>query len=113
MGGSSHLLASGKSFSLCDLHGTLRPFFSPFTGAMPLGGKALKKREQNANAAKGIVTDDAILRKQATAKAEVKCSICMQVFKVTKTCADQKNHAASKHPKQTIADCFPGLEIPA
>mmetsp|Transcript_23972 Transcript_23972/g.80966 ORF Transcript_23972/g.80966 Transcript_23972/m.80966 type:complete len:81 (+) Transcript_23972:92-334(+) len=80
---------------------------------MPLGGKALKKREQNKNEKLGVVTDDAILRKQATAKAEVKCSICMQVFKVTKTCADQKNHAASKHPKQTLEELFPGLEIPA
>mmetsp|Transcript_49239 Transcript_49239/g.77868 ORF Transcript_49239/g.77868 Transcript_49239/m.77868 type:complete len:81 (-) Transcript_49239:214-456(-) len=77
---------------------------------MPLGGKALKKREQNANAKAGIVTDDQVVRKQNTAKADVQCTICAQVFKVTKKCADQKAHAAGKHPKSTFEECFPGLE---
>lgn len=77
---------------------------------MPLGGKALKKRQQNENAKAGVVTDDAVLRKQATAKEEVKCTICSTVFKVTKKNADQKAHAESKHPKSTFAECFPGLE---
>merc|ERR1711862_274557 len=77
---------------------------------MPLGGKALKKREQASNAKAGIVTDDAILRKQATAKEDVKCTVCMQAFKVTKKNADQKAHAESKHPKCSFAECFPGLE---
>ncbi|CAE8601577.1 unnamed protein product, partial [Polarella glacialis] len=76
---------------------------------MPLGGKALKKREQNANEKLGIVTDDAILRKQATAKQDIKCTICSQVFKVTKKNVDQKNHFAAKHPKSTFEECFPGL----
>ncbi|CAK0845839.1 unnamed protein product [Prorocentrum cordatum] len=76
---------------------------------MPLGGKALKKREQNANAKAGIVTDDAILRKEATKKEDVKCAICMQQFKVTAKNADQKAHAESKHPKSTFAECFPTL----
>mmetsp|Transcript_29948 Transcript_29948/g.67958 ORF Transcript_29948/g.67958 Transcript_29948/m.67958 type:complete len:82 (-) Transcript_29948:147-392(-) len=78
---------------------------------MPLGGKALKKREQNLNAKAGIVTDDKVLRKQATAKEEVKCSICMQAFKVTKKNSDQKVHAESKHPKSAFEECFPGLDM--
>mmetsp|Transcript_83349 Transcript_83349/g.202101 ORF Transcript_83349/g.202101 Transcript_83349/m.202101 type:complete len:80 (+) Transcript_83349:65-304(+) len=76
---------------------------------MPLGGKALKKREQNANAKAGIVTDDAVLRKQAAAKEDIKCTICSTAFKVTKKNADQKIHAESKHPKSTFEECFPGL----
>merc|ERR1712060_251052 len=78
--------------------------------AMPLGGKALKKREQNENAKAGIVTDDKVLRKQATAKEDVVCTICKQSFKVTKKNTDQKAHADSKHPKSTFAECFPGIE---
>merc|ERR1711957_718170 len=81
------------------------------TSAMPLGGKALKKREQNANAKADIVTDDLANRKQAAAKEDVKCSICSQSFKVTKKNVDQKAHAESKHPKSTKEECFPGLEF--
>mmetsp|Transcript_41431 Transcript_41431/g.79388 ORF Transcript_41431/g.79388 Transcript_41431/m.79388 type:complete len:80 (-) Transcript_41431:159-398(-) len=78
---------------------------------MPLGGKALKKREQNNNAKAGIVTDDKVLRKQATAKEECKCAICNLTFKVTKKNADQRIHAESKHPRNSLAECFPGLEF--
>mmetsp|Transcript_156429 Transcript_156429/g.276327 ORF Transcript_156429/g.276327 Transcript_156429/m.276327 type:complete len:80 (-) Transcript_156429:181-420(-) len=77
---------------------------------MPLGGKALKKREQAANAKAGVVTDDKVVRKQNTAKADVECQICKTSFKITKKNADQKIHAESKHPKSSFAECFPGLE---
>lgn len=77
---------------------------------MPLGDKAIKKREQAKNAKAGIITNDQVLRKEANKKEEVICKICMQSFKVTKKNADQKNHAESKHPKSTFEECFPGLE---
>lgn len=74
---------------------------------MPLGGKALKKRQQNDDAKNGIVRDDAVLRKQATAKADVLCTVCSQSFKLTKKNVDQRNHATSKHADKTFAELFP------
>ena len=76
---------------------------------MPLGGKALKKRQQAADAANGVIRDAKVLEKMAKAKADVKCMICGQIFKLTKKNVDARNHAASKHPKETFAACFPEI----
>ena len=43
---------------------------------MPLGEKALKKRQQNADAKKGIIRDTKVLQKMERAKADVMCTIC-------------------------------------
>ena len=37
------------------------------------------------------------------------CAICKQVFTVTKTNTEAKNHAASKHSSSTFAQCFPSI----
>lgn len=74
---------------------------------MPLGGKAIKKREQAAAEKAGIIRDAKVLEKMAKAKPDVHCKICGQVFKLTKKNVDQRNHAASKHPNNTFEECFP------
>ena len=40
---------------------------------MPLGGKAIKRREQAADAKNGIIRDELTLRKMANAKKDVLC----------------------------------------
>ena len=74
---------------------------------MPLGGKALKKRNQAAAEKAGIIRDAKVLEKMAKAKPDVTYKVCGQVFKLTKKNIDQRNHADSKHPKETFATCFP------
>mmetsp|Transcript_68312 Transcript_68312/g.154540 ORF Transcript_68312/g.154540 Transcript_68312/m.154540 type:complete len:122 (+) Transcript_68312:84-449(+) len=76
---------------------------------MPLGNKALKKRQQNEDAKNGVVRDELSLRKAANAKPDVKCVFCGTIFKVTKKNVDQRNHVDSKHPKETFAACFPSI----
>ena len=74
---------------------------------MPLGGKALKKRQQAADAKLGIVRDEGVLRKAANAKADVMCTVCSQSFKLTKRNVDARTHTSSKHPDKTFECCFP------
>ena len=74
---------------------------------MPLSGKAIKKRQQAADAKAGVVRDEMVLRKQATAKADVACKLCATSFKLTKKNVDARTHAASKHPESTFEACFP------
>ena len=74
---------------------------------MPLGGKALKRREQAKDAKNGIVRDELALRKAANAKADVHCTVCAVAFKLTKRNVDQRAHVESKHPGKTFAECFP------
>ena len=74
---------------------------------MPLGNKALKKRQQNEDAKNGIVRDELSLRKAANAKADVTCTVCAQTFQLTKKNVDPRNHADSKHSAKTFAECFP------
>ena len=75
--------------------------------AMPLGGKALKRREQAKDAKNGVVRDELALRKAANAKADVHCTVCAVAFKLTKRNVDQRAHVESKHPGKTFAECFP------
>ena len=74
---------------------------------MPLGGKALKRREQAKDAKNGVVRDELALRKAANAKADVHCTVCAVAFKLTKRNVDQRAHVESKHPGKTFAECFP------
>ena len=69
----------------------------------------LKKREQARDAANGVVRDDKILRKLATAKQDVNCRICGTVFKLTKKNVDARQHTESKHPGKPFAECFPDI----
>ena len=78
---------------------------------MPLSGKMLKKREQAKDAANGIVRDALVQRKIATAKPDVNCTICGTAFKVTKKNVDSRQHADSKHPTKTFAECFPQILV--
>jgi len=74
---------------------------------MPLSGKMLKKREQARDAANGIVRSSIERRKMEMAKKDVNCAICGTTFKLTKKNVDSRQHAESKHPQKTFADCFP------
>ena len=62
---------------------------------MPLGGKALKRREQAKDAKNGVVRDELALRKAANAKADVHCTVCAVAFKLTKKNVDQRTHVES------------------
>ena len=70
----------------------------------PLGGKAIKKRQQNEDAKNGIVRDELANRKAANAKPDVACKLCGTNFKVTKKNADARIHCDSKHPKSSFEE---------
>ena len=75
---------------------------------MPESHKAERRRIQKANRAAGIGDENG--RIPARVKAEaimLKCAVCQQELKVTKTNTELKRHAESKHGK-TVEDCFPG-----
>lgn len=76
---------------------------------MPLGDKALKKRNQEKDRKAGIIRDTRVLQKMDRAKADVLCTVCAQSFKVTERNVDAHKHADSKHPKKTFDECFPSL----
>lgn len=76
---------------------------------MALGNKALKRRNQAADAKAGIVRDSIELRKIATAKPEMFCSVCKQMFLLTKSNADARRHASGKHDKMSFEECFPEI----
>lgn len=76
---------------------------------MALGEKALKRRQQASDAKAGIVRDSIALRKASTAKPEMICSSCKQVFLLTKSNADAKRHHMGKHSKMTWEECFPEI----
>mmetsp|Transcript_32617 Transcript_32617/g.39020 ORF Transcript_32617/g.39020 Transcript_32617/m.39020 type:complete len:132 (+) Transcript_32617:123-518(+) len=76
---------------------------------MALGEKALKRRQQASDAKSGIVRDSIALRKLATAKAEMVCASCKQIFLLTKSNADARRHHSGKHDKLTWEECFPEI----
>lgn len=76
---------------------------------MPLGDKALRKRNQEKDKKAGIIRDTRVLQKNERAKADVLCHFCAQSFKVTVKNVDAHKHAESKHPKATFDECFPSL----
>ena len=76
---------------------------------MPASGKMLKSRQQAANRAAGIGDADGKLPMQIK-KPEVmlKCTMCGQEIRATKTNTEAKAHWSSKHAATTYAVCFPG-----
>lgn len=76
---------------------------------MPLGDKALRKRNQEKDKKAGIIRDTRVLQKQERAKPDVLCGVCSQSFKVTTKNADARKHAEGKHPKKTFEELFPSL----
>jgi len=76
---------------------------------MALGEKALKRRQQASDAKEGIVRNSIALRKASTAKPEMVCSSCKQIFLLTKSNADAKRHHLGKHNKMTWEECFPEI----
>mmetsp|Transcript_30616 Transcript_30616/g.50563 ORF Transcript_30616/g.50563 Transcript_30616/m.50563 type:complete len:132 (-) Transcript_30616:109-504(-) len=77
---------------------------------MALGNKALKRREQAADAKAGVTRNSIDLRKLASAKPEMFCAVCKQMFLLTKKNAEAKRHHEGKHPKVALfSECFPEI----
>ena len=74
---------------------------------MPLGDKALRKRNQEKDKKAGVIRDTRLLQKMDRAKEDILCGECAQSFKVTVKMADARIHAANKHPKKTFEELFP------
>lgn len=73
----------------------------------------LKSRQQAANRAAGIGDENGRLP-SCIKKPEVmlKCTMCGQEIRATKTNTEAKAHWDSKHPTTTFAGCFPGAFDP-
>ena len=81
---------------------------------MPASGKILKNQQYAKNRAAGIGDESG--RLPARVKAEeknAKCSFCGIEIRMTKTNTEIKQHAESKHSKNTFAECFPGVDMTA
>ncbi len=79
---------------------------------MPASGKMLKNQQYAKNRELGI--GDASGRLPARVKPEEKnarCSICGIEIRMTKTNTEIKQHAESKHSKNTFAECFPSVDL--
>ena len=76
---------------------------------MPESNKAAKRRIQKANREAGIGDESGRMVREKAAKEMVKCTVCGVDMAITKTCADMKSHAESKHDS-TLEACFPGSE---
>ena len=74
---------------------------------MPLGDKALRKRNQEKDKKNGVIRDTRVLQKMDRAKADILCGECSQSFKVTTKMADARIHASNKHPRKTFEELFP------
>ncbi len=81
---------------------------------MPASGKMLKNQQYAKNRELGI--GDASGRLPSRVKPEEKnarCTICGIEIRMTKTNTEIKQHAESKHPKSTFAECFPSVDLSA
>merc|ERR1712008_5847 len=77
---------------------------------MPESHKAEKRRIQKANRAAGIGDENGRIPARVKNEATLlRCFICQQEMKVTKTNTELKQHAENKHGK-TLAECFPKAE---
>lgn len=74
---------------------------------MPESNAAAKRRQFKANRAAGIGDETGRLRREKEAPKMMKCFVCQQEMKITKTNTELKMHAESKHGK-TLDECFPG-----
>jgi hypothetical protein len=74
---------------------------------MPESNAAAKKRQQKANRAAGIGDDQGRMVRVKDAPTLIKCTVCQQEMKITKTNTEPSAHATSKH-SITLEECFPG-----
>lgn len=80
---------------------------------MPASGKMLKSRQQAENRAKGIGDEQGRLPSRVKpAEVMIKCTVCGQEIRATKTNTEAKTHWDSKHPTTTFAACFVGAFDP-
>merc|ERR1711957_685247 len=70
----------------------------------------VKRAIQKADRDAGIIRDTRTLQKMQKAKAIISCAICKAPFKVTERMVEQRQHAESKHPKDSYDTCFPEEE---
>ncbi|GAB5035026.1 duf1909-domain-containing protein [Nannochloropsis oceanica] len=71
------------------------------------GAKSASKRERNAKA-KGPEAKS-ILKEKAKMMSQM-CMICRATFMCTAKRPELEAHASTKHPKDTLAKCFPTLD---
>ena len=67
----------------------------------------VRRAQQKADAAAGIVRDTRNLAKMERNANQISCVLCKATFKVTERMFETHTHAESKHPKLTYEDCFP------
>lgn len=80
---------------------------------MPASGKMLKSRQQAENRANGIGDEQGRLPSRVkAAEVMLKCTMCGQEIRATKTNTEAKSHWDSKHPTSTFAVCFVGAFDP-
>ena len=80
---------------------------------MPASGKMLKSRQQAENRANGIGDEQGRLPSRVKApEVMLKCTMCGQEIRATKTNTEAKSHWDSKHPQSTFAVCFVGAFDP-
>lgn len=80
---------------------------------MPASGKMLRSRQQAENRANGIGDEQGRLPSRVKpAEVMIKCSVCGQEIRATKTNVEAKTHWDSRHPTTTFAACFVGAFDP-
>ena len=52
------------------------------------------------------------IKERTESKAGTSCAICKTPFTSTKMKLQLKEHWEARHPRNTFADCFPGVEAP-
>ncbi|TYJ56715.1 hypothetical protein B9479_002646 [Cryptococcus floricola] len=70
------------------------------------GAKAQQKRDRNAKDAKGA---GASQLKTNAASLTIQCDVCKATFQGTSKIPVLQQHVDSKHPKSTVAACFPNV----
>lgn len=68
-------------------------------------GAAKKKAPVKPTAAESLA------KQKADSQGGGKCAVCMTAFASNSKKPVLKQHAESKHPKQTLAQCFPGVSF--
>ena len=76
---------------------------------MPASKKQLVAHQHKLNREAGIGDENGRLPARVKpAEVNAKCTACGQEIRATKTNTELRQHAESKHPTQTFAQCFPG-----
>lgn len=79
---------------------------------MPESNAAAKKRQQKQNRAMGIGDEQGRMVRVKEPPKLVKCTVCQQEMKITKTNTELSAHAVGKH-SSTLEACFPGADAVA